>query len=268
MAIFIFPGVPAKKDAPAPNPPPADDSPIGKSVTFMSGQSKLVGVVASLANGVATVRVGLQLDGKIAVTGCEVSVAADALTVINTPHESRRVEHASRGHFMEEANAKGVAVKDERTGAVVDYTDVSFAGYASTWAHVTPTDRQGDNIQVGAFRETIRQFMTNPVMLTDHRMSVDNIAGHYTIVREDDKGLFVQGQVSNSPEMRHVRFALMEKSLRTLSIGGIWVYEPDGRTISKAYLFEISLVAVPANPDATIQTRGLDLEALTRTVGA
>jgi HK97 family phage prohead protease len=106
--------------------------------------------------------------------------------------------------------------------------------------------------------------MTNPVMLIDHRMSVENIAGHYTIVREDDRGLFVQGQVSNSPHMKHARFALMEKSLRTLSIGGIWVYEPDGRTISKAYLFEISLVAVPANPDAIIQARSLDLAALTR----
>jgi HK97 family phage prohead protease len=263
MAIKVFAVSSKAVKPPQPKAAPAADERVGRSVSFMSGQTKLVGVVASVADGKALVNIGLPIDGKIAVTGCEIEVDACALAITDTPHESRRVELANRRQCLD-TDAKGVAVKDDKTGQVVDYQDVTFAGYASTWAHITPSDRQGDNVQVGAFRSTIRDFMANPVMLIDHRMSVENIAGHYTIVREDDRGLFVQGQVSNSPHMKHARFALMEKSLRTLSIGGIWVYEPDGRTISKAYLFEISLVAVPANPDAIIQARSLDLAALTR----
>lgn len=153
-----------------------------------------------------------------------------------------------------------VKMQEVKEGSVVqDYLDVKIAGYASTWAEVTPSDRQGDAVKKGAFKDTIPAFMRNPVMLLNHRNEVGSIAGRYTRIIEDAKGLYIEGAVSGSPDMRHARFLIAEGTLRTLSIGGIWFYGEDGRTIEKAHLFEISLVAVPANPDAIIQARGLDL---------
>ncbi len=240
--------------------PPVADPLVGKSVSFMHEGTRMFGVVQSAAGGKASVAVGFPFDGKLAVTGAQVSAEAAGLTVVDLGSETRRVTVGNVQHALE-GESKGVAIKDEKTNRIIDYKGVTFAGYASTFSHITESDRQGDAMKPGAFRETIKIFMGNPIMLIDHRNSVENIAGHYTTVREDDKGLWVEGMVSDAPELTSVRFHLMEKSLRTLSIGGIWMFEPDGRTISKVHLFEISLVAVPANPDAVIQARAFDIDA-------
>lgn len=41
-----------------------------------------------------------------------------------------------------------------------------------------------------------------------------------------------------------------EGNLQTMSIGGIFKYEEDGKAIEEVDLMEISLVAIPMNPDA------------------
>ena len=41
-------------------------------------------------------------------------------------------------------------------------------------------------------------------------------------------------------------------------------YGADGRAIEKVELWEISLVAVPANPDALVSARAIDFDDATR----
>lgn len=135
-------------------------------------------------------------------------------------------------------------------GAVVDYQDVKIAGYGSTNEDVTKSDRGGDYIRKGAFKKTIRKFMRNPIMLADHSNSTKQIVGKYTKVQEDEKGLYIEGELSNSPEQKNIRFQVAEGNLQTMSIGGIFKYEEDGKGIEEVDLMEISLVAIPMNPDA------------------
>lgn len=87
-------------------------------------------------------------------------------------------------------------------------------------------------------------------MLIDHENSVRNIAGSYAKMEEDDKGLLVEGRLSNAPELSTVRALVAEGHLKTLSIGGLFYYEADGKAISQVDLLEVSLVAIPMNPDA------------------
>lgn len=139
---------------------------------------------------------------------------------------------------------------DDSDDASTDYRDVKFEGYASTFKDTTPADRDGDYVMPGAFNETIAEFKKNPVMLCDHRNSVFNIAGSYSKMGLNAQGLYVQGRVSNADDMKSVRCKIAEGHLKALSIGGMFRYDDDGRGIKEVKLFEVSLVAVPANQDA------------------
>jgi len=141
---------------------------------------------------------------------------------------------------------------------VVDYVNVSIAGYLSTFKGTTESDRQGDYVDEGAFRETIPKFMQNPVLLSDHRNQVASLAGNFTKVKEDAKGLRIEAMLSNSPDNIGARFKVAEGFLKTLSMGGVFHYKEDGRGIFKVDLWEGSLVAIPANPDARFQVRALN----------
>lgn len=153
---------------------------------------------------------------------------------------------------------KFVPIKDA-DGKVIDYSNVTISGYLSTFGNVTASDRDGDVVEAGAFKETIQSFMKNPVLLMDHWNSVENIAGRFTEVREDGKGLFVTATISDSQtdKMRHVRALVAEGNLKTLSMGGRFSYRDDGRTIFKVDLYEGSLVSIPANPDALFSVRAM-----------
>lgn len=141
---------------------------------------------------------------------------------------------------------------------IVDYKDITIEGYLSTFASVTPSDRDGDVVEAGAFKDTIPEFMTNPVMLVDHINMVSYLAGSFTSVKEDRNGLKIKATVSNSPDMIHVRFKVAEGHLKALSMGGIFYYREDKRSIFKVALWEGSIVTIPANQDALFQVRGLN----------
>ncbi len=147
-------------------------------------------------------------------------------------------------------------VKDS-SGNVIDRKNVSITGYLSTFKNVTESDRDGDAVENGAFKETIPAFLKNPVLLIDHRNSAENIAGRFTEVKEDKNGLRVTAMLSDSPtdRMKHIRALVAEGHLKTLSMGGRFHYRDDGRTIFKVELYEGSLVSIPANPDALFSVR-------------
>lgn len=134
-------------------------------------------------------------------------------------------------------------------GSEDDPKNVTFEAYLSTFGNI---DRDGDVVMKGAFAETIETFRKNPVMLKDHYNSIDNIVGEYTEVREDNKGLFVKGRLSNAPDVLSVRIKMAEGLIKALSMGGYFQYDEDGVHISRVKLVEGSLVAIPANPEALI----------------
>jgi HK97 family phage prohead protease len=147
-------------------------------------------------------------------------------------------------------------IKD-KDGQRLDFLDVSIKGYLSTWQDTTPEDRDGDYVVKGAFSDSIKSFMRNPIMLMNHSAKVEDAVGVFTVLREDGKGLYFEGMLSNSPSdrMKDVRSKVAENIIKTVSMGGRFEYGNDQRAIHKVTLFEGSLVSIPANPDALFSVR-------------
>lgn len=148
-------------------------------------------------------------------------------------------------------------IKDD-DGNVVDYRDVKFKGYLSTFKNLTPNDRDGDYVEPGAFAKTLAKFTRNPVALRDHVNATTHLVGKFTSIKEDSNGLLVEGTLSNSPDVRDVRFKVAEGMLTGMSMGGIFTYGEDGKQIKAVDLYEGSFTPVPANPDAQIRVRSLN----------
>jgi HK97 family phage prohead protease len=158
---------------------------------------------------------------------------------------------------MAEQDTKAFDVVKDGDNQVVDYRNVTIKGYLSTWQETTPSDREGDYVLKGAFTKSIPQFMRNPVLLVNHRNAVDAIAGKFTTVKEDGKGLYVEAKITDSPAefARDIRWKVANGELRTLSMGGFFFYGEDGRAIKEVSLYEGSLTPIPANPDAAFSVR-------------
>ncbi len=140
-----------------------------------------------------------------------------------------------------------------------------FSGYASKFGNV---DSDGDVIVQGAFEYTLR---TNgkPKMFLEHApftmMGASGAAalpiGKYTLVREDDIGLYVEGELTPGMSLSaDVHAAMKHGTLDGLSVGGL-VRKGDydetegGRVIRRwTKLLEISPVAFPANGGARIES--------------
>lgn len=159
-----------------------------------------------------------------------------------------------------EPDSKRIQEVKDGDGNVIDYRNVKITGYLSTFEGTTESDRQGDAVLPGAFRETIKKFMANPVLLIDHRNSVTNIAGKFTMMKEDKIGLRFEATISDAPGMADVRHKIANGMLVTTSMGGLFHYAEGGRKIFKVDLWEGSLVAIPANPDARFSVRSLNDE--------
>lgn len=156
-------------------------------------------------------------------------------------------------------DTKGMAAIKDDAGNVVDYRDITFKGYLSTFKDRTPADRDGDYVEPGAFTKSLKDFSKNPVVLRDHRNNTDNLVGQFTSVTEDQNGLLVEGKITNAPDCQSLRIKLAEGMLKGMSMGGIFRYGEDGKQIQSVQLFEGSFIPVPANADATIRCRSLNI---------
>lgn len=141
-----------------------------------------------------------------------------------------------------------------------------FAGYASVFGGV---DTYGDTILKGAFESTLR-VNGKPKMFWNHDWNMP--IGKWLVVKEDDKGLRVEGELT--PELsisEDVGAALKHGTIDGLSIGG-YVKKGDyeetatGRIIRKwSNLMEVSPVVFPADNAARIDltsVKSMDFEAL------
>ena len=141
-----------------------------------------------------------------------------------------------------------------------------FSGYASVFGGV---DSYGDTIIKGAFEATLRN--GKPKMFFNHDWGSLPI-GKWTKAKEDEKGLFVEGELTPGlTRSMDVRAAMKHGTLDGLSIGG-WVKKGDyedveqGRIIRKwSNLVEVSPVVFPADSAARVDlasVKHMDLEAL------
>lgn len=141
-----------------------------------------------------------------------------------------------------------------------------ISGYANN-KHIA--DRYGDipTEYNRSYVYELEEYRRNPVLLMDHDHDVSHMVGSVTKIFEDEKGLYFEAEISNSdlPIIKHARQLIKEGHLKTVSIGGVWLYEdlqnPSHLTLAK--IFEISLVAVPADTYAVFEPKTTEETAKT-----
>lgn len=137
-----------------------------------------------------------------------------------------------------------------------------FSGYGSTFGNL---DLGGDIIKAGAFTKSLNDWGMKgemPFLLAFHDMS--RPIGDWLEMREDEKGLFVRGQLWVKGD-RRIEDAVMAYNMlrgtgqKTLSIGyRVNDYEMQEsingsiRIIKEIDLVEVSIVPIPMNPQAKI----------------
>lgn len=148
----------------------------------------------------------------------------------------------------------------------VDGDAGKFAGYASVFGGV---DAYGDTIVQGAFASTLRN-NGKPKMFYNHDWTMP--VGRYSVAKEDDHGLYVEGELTPGHSLaQDVRAGMKHGTIDGLSIGG-YVRKGDydetdtGRVIRKwATLIEVSPVVFPADAAARIDgssVKGVDVDEL------
>lgn len=132
--------------------------------------------------------------------------------------------------------------------------DGQFGGYASLFGIA---DLTNDIVEFGAFSKTLELHSSRPVrMLFQH--DPDQVIGRWLTIREDQKGLYVEGQLSlDVTRAKDVHALMLSGALDGLSIGfktrkSRKDPKTGARYISEADLWEISVVTFPMLPDARV----------------
>jgi HK97 family phage prohead protease len=144
--------------------------------------------------------------------------------------------------------------KFHRAALDADAKEGTFAGYASIFGAV---DLGRDTVERGAFTKALaRKRAAGIRMLFQH--NPDEPIGTWTAIREDARGLYVEGRISaDVAKGREVLALLRSGGLDGLSIGFKTVRaRTDAKTgirrILEADLWEISVVTFPMLPSARV----------------
>lgn len=144
-----------------------------------------------------------------------------------------------------------------------------FEGYGSIFGN---QDSVGDVVMPGAFKDSLNK--RRPALLWQHSWNAP--IGIYTEVREDERGLYVKGQLNMETTQGRECYSLLKQgALSGLSIGyRVLADEMQGqqRLLRKLDLLEVSVVTFPANELATVASvKGVmserELERFLRDVG-
>jgi HK97 family phage prohead protease len=137
-----------------------------------------------------------------------------------------------------------------------DAGSIFIEGYANTKGHA---DRYGDiptEYNGRGYVYDFAAYMENPVVLANHHNNISAIVGRTVEMREDARGLWVRMEIPDleNDMVQEVRRLLKADLLRTLSIGGRFYYEDPNNPawLTYAEIYEISLVAVPADSQAIV----------------
>lgn len=147
---------------------------------------------------------------------------------------------------------KSLHVDEEKSTATI-------TGYAAVFGNL---DNNGDIIRQGAFKSWIASNETAIPILLDHKMDFDHTAGYNYKAMEDEKGLFVQGELNLKTPAGQVAYQNAKQASRLgrkigLSIG---FYTKDfdyDNSTQVRYLKELDVVEYsfthsPANSNALV----------------
>ena len=134
----------------------------------------------------------------------------------------------------------------------VDETTGEFSGHALVFDNV---EDGNDIMERGAFAKTIVENFERIKILSQHN-ECDLPIGKPIELREDGKGLFVRGKISDTQKGRDVQILLKDRVLNEMSVGYEAVdfeYDDKGiRHLKEVKLWEISIVTWAMNELATI----------------
>lgn len=138
-----------------------------------------------------------------------------------------------------------------------------FGGYASTFGGI---DSYNDTIMPGAYQSVIKSVMDGsarmPKMFINHK-SYEVPIGKWTKMYEDEKGLYIEGELTpGNPEAAMVKAAMQHETIDGLSIGymlkpgDVEFSEIDGKMVrvikNVSDLSEVSVVTFPADDSARV----------------
>jgi len=135
-----------------------------------------------------------------------------------------------------------------------------FSGYASVFGGV---DSYGDSIFPGAYKKTITERERPVQMRWNH---YGEIVGKWTRMEEDEKGLYVEGELTpGHSKAQDVYASLMHGAISGMSIG----YKPKkfvenekgGYDLYEIDLVEISVVESPADLNAQVNRIKADVDS-------
>ncbi len=161
--------------------------------------------------------------------------------------------HADRGRLSLVQKYASLTLKGVTAGGV-------FSGYASVFGEV---DLGRDRIEPGAFRRSLKERGPEGIRMLFQHDPAEPI-GTWTTIREDGRGLYVEGLLSpDVARAREVRALMLSGALDGLSIGFQTVRARGGgagsgrgagaiRHILEADLWEISVVTFPMLPSARV----------------
>lgn len=135
----------------------------------------------------------------------------------------------------------------------VDENSGEFSGYAAIFGNV---DDGGDVIERGAFSRTIKEDFDRIKILSQHN-DCELPIGKPLELREDDKGLFIRGKISDTQKGRDIQTLLKDGVLNELSIGyDAITFDFDSekgiRHLKEIRLWEVSIVTWAMNDQAKI----------------
>ena len=142
----------------------------------------------------------------------------------------------------------------EKKSSLLEIKNISglgkFCGYASIF---NVEDSYNDVVLPKAFSKTL-QTKSNIKLLWQHQ--ADKPIGYFNIIKEDNIGLYVEGQILLDLKQGKEAYDLIKsKSVSGLSIGykvKDFEYENNTRLLKEIDLFEISVVTFPANEFSNI----------------
>ena len=156
-----------------------------------------------------------------------------------------------------------VPLKEVKMAADDSSSVGTFEGYASVWGSV---DLGGDMIARGAYTKTLDEWHNKgqlPQLLYYHNDQV--IIGDWLEMREDDKGLFVKGQLWVKGDLRIEAAVMAYNVLRGTSVKGLSIgyrakdydiqEQIDGsqiRLLKEIELFEVSIAPYSMEPKAKV----------------
>ena len=135
----------------------------------------------------------------------------------------------------------------------------TFTAYASAFGNV---DRTGERVIKGAFAATIAAWKASGrdlPLVWDHELGAHDVIGSVSsaTMEERDAGLYVEGQLDiEDSELAREAWRSVKRNRISLSFGFLVEEDRKGadgvKELTKIDLMEVTLTAVPANPDARV----------------